>query len=556
VTRRKDSPAKPWAKAKASARVLSPNEEWARQLDERILGDCHPWQLDAVTDPSSRISLLIGRGGAKTTTMRARGLRKTARIQRGIVVYCATSRAQAEELMWFKLKDTCEAYGVMDDYSFLDGKLRMTCNRTGATYRLFGIEDKRDAEKLRGQPFDEVQLDECGSWDGQLLEHVIDRVVAPRLGERKGALVIGGTPPPFQRGPFYDATRLGSDQHRPYSLRDRADFANWIRWSSHAWSLEDVFKLPDSRRRYPALVANWEEALIQKQRRGWADDNPIWMREHLGLWSADQTDRVFGSYRPHVDGKEWNQWDPLNGRTLEGLPALQAAIAALPQDVGTWHYVWVIDSGGTRDPYAINCFAFAPADKLRRIFHVFSLERMSLYGRTIAEMLIGPDLNATRPGGLFGVTGWPDAMEMDGEQSLLDELGNVYGIRCKKAEKKADYKYGAIELVNGDFVEGRIKIMKGSPLEQQIQQLQWKPDEYGMLREDKAQANHSTDCLVYGRRALANLFESGTVADEAPVRQVIDPALTHPHRDADPDESSYDSLLAEPSYDNDAFDSL
>lgn len=553
MTRAKAHPKRPWAKVKAAARVLTPDERWAAELADRVLADAHPWQRNAVEDPASRVSMLVGRGGTKTTTMRIRGLIKIMKIRRGIVVYCATSRAQAEELMWFKLKDMVEAYGVTPEFSFLDSKLRMTCLRTGATYRLFGVEDKRDAEKLRGQPFDEVQADECGSWEPRLLEHFVDRVVAPRIGERHGAIVLGGTPPPYHSGEnlFYDATRLGSDQHRAYADRDKPEYLGWLRWSSHAWSLKDVVDLPDSDLRYPALVANWTEALQQKDRKQWGDDNPVWMREHLGLWAADQTDRVF-DYRAHVDGAEWNQWDPFHGQRVDGVAALETAIAALPTDVGTWHYVLAMDMG-SKDPFACNVFAFAPLDAKRRMFHVFAFERVEMYAKPIAELLIGPDLNTDQPGGIFRYTGWPDAMEMDADLATLNELSNVYGLRIKKAEKKADYKFGAIELVNGDLVEGRIKVLKGSPLELQLGQLQWKPDEYGTMREDKAQANHSTDTLVYARRALANLFETGAVEADQPAasERAVDAAEWGNRRRVD-----LESLLADPDFDDSEGDLL
>jgi hypothetical protein len=172
-------------------------------------------------------------------------------------------------------------------------------------------------------------------------------------------------------------------------------------------------------------------------------------------------------------------------------------------------------------------FAFAPADQLRRIVHVYAFERVGMYARTIAQILLGVDetqpngcCSTDAPKGILGVTGWPDGMVIDADLAVIDELANVYGIRIAKAEKKADYKFGAIELVNGDFVEGFIKILKKSPLEVQLQSLQWKPDDFGNPREDKAQANHSTDCLIYGRKLIAFLFESGTVTQDSPARAV------------------------------------
>jgi hypothetical protein len=100
VTRRKSSPAKPWSKAKAAARVVTPDQRWAFEIGRRMLLDCHPWQRDAVIDPANRISLLVGRGGAKTTTKRVRAIIKVLLLPNQYVGYAATSADQARELNW------------------------------------------------------------------------------------------------------------------------------------------------------------------------------------------------------------------------------------------------------------------------------------------------------------------------------------------------------------------------------------------------------------------------------------------------------------------------
>jgi hypothetical protein len=262
----------------------------------------------------------------------------------------------------------------------------------------------------------------------------------------------------------------------------------------------------------PRAGALWDEALIEKAEKGWSDDHPTWLREYCGKWSADNTATVF-RYRPHLDGQAWNEWDPFGDRPLDGLAALKVALEALPKNVGEWRHVVSMDMG-SRDPFALNVYSFAPRDPRRRIVHTFAFERQGMYARPIAEMLIGPELDHQKLGGIVGLIGWPDGMVIDADQNTIDELSNVYGIRCRKADRNRDYKYGAVELVNGDLVDGRIWIIKGSPLARQIAVLQWKPDEFGNPREDKAQANHSTDTLIHGRKLIAHLFDTGTVAQE------------------------------------------
>ncbi len=511
--------AKPHAKVAAAARDLAamgPDQEWSDSIVERMLADCHPLQLDAVLDPSLRISLIVGRGGGKTTSKRIRAVRKMVTIPRARIAYVATSRPEAERLNWEPLKQLLSELGEMDNFEFAEQKMRCTCLRTGATISFFGADDKKEINKLRGQPFDEFQVDETASHDPMLLEMMLDRAIGPRLGERKGCVVLGGSPGHVLRGRFYDVTRDGSEMHRPYALRDDPAYADWIGWSSHSWDMPKVLALPKAAERFPALALNWAAALEEKKRQQWSDDNPIWLREYLGRWAADNTTTMY-AYRPHnPDGSLFNRWDPLEGKPLEGVQALKAAIEKLPDDRTDWLYGYGQDLG-SKDPYALNIFAFSPSDPLRRKFHVFSFGQRKMYARLIAELLIGEEAvtQALRGetydevAGLFGVTGWPVAIVADlaglGD-TLIDELANVYGLQMKAAEKRG--KFGAIEVFNGDLVDGRMFILSGSPLEEQLSTLQWKPDEYGQPKEDRSARNDHADAATYIRTEIGGMFSA------------------------------------------------
>ena len=438
--------------------------------------------------------------------------------------------------MWEPLKQACDELGLITgrDVDFGEAKLTCTCLKTGAMLRLVGYDDRGEIGKLRGLPFDEVALDEASLCDPRLLEHLVHRVIEPRLGDRLGTIVIGGTPEHTLRGLFYDATRPGSKLHCPYAELQKAENADFAGWTSHAWTLEDVSKLPEATKRFPALVNLWNDALFKKAKNRWSDTHPIWQREYLGKWAADNTDTVY-RYRPHIDGKPWNEWDPFDGQRLEGIQQLKAAVAALPKIPSAWHFAVGMDMG-TSDPFAANVFAFNPYDRERNLWHVMSFEHVSrprrdaghkddavaeqpIHAKAIAELLLGKDLNTEKLGGIFGITGWPDVAVFDSDESTINELKIVYGAQFKRAERKRDYKAGAIELVNGDLLDGRIKILKGSPLATQLSELQWQEDEFGMLRENKAQANHSADCLLYSRIGIAELFESGAI--EHPPEPVV-----------------------------------
>jgi len=563
MSRKARKPAKPHSRKKAAKRVLSPDEEWANDIRERVVADCHPFQRWAVLCILRFISLLVGRGGGKTTTMRARAIIKLTSIRRAKLLYIAPTREMARELMWEPLKNSLEFYGIFDEFTFNDTRLLCTCKRTGATYKLVGLDDQGEVDKLRGQPFDEVHCDEASLYKAKLLENLLDRSIGPRLGERNGTMVLAGTPGHILAGPFYNFTRPKAfaqepDEegnpiplHVPYAELDK--HPGWDGYVSFHWTNEDVVKLPNAKVLYEALWNNWQEALRVKKRNRWSDKNPIWLREYKAIWAADATGMVF-QYRPHLeDGRPWNQWDPFGELKLEGLQGLRIALEKLRElhpEFGDWRFVVAGDKGST-DPFALNVFAFSPRDIERRIWHVLYFERTKMYIKQWAQMLIGAELNASSPEkeSIYGTIGWPDGAVFDSDQTTIDELANVYGVRFKKADRNPMSKVGAIELTNGDFVDGRIFIIKDSPLEQQLQQLQWAEDSHGRLIENKAQANHSTDTLVYGRKENQMLFESGVVAQDstAPADTVLQ-AMVAAGEISPVGRDEYAGLLTDPTF--------
>jgi hypothetical protein len=511
----------PWTREKAERRVISPDERWAAEIRERVLADCHDaGQRDAVASRHRYFTWLVGRGGGKTSGYKAKYLLGLTSVPRGRFIFAAPTREMATDLLWDPLKDSIERLGIEASFS----EVRKICvvKRTGARLKLVGADDKREMGKQRGQPFDGVGVDEVVEFPPQLIEWFVDRIIAPRLGERGGWLGLASTPGHVLRGLFYEATRPGSKLHCPFDKLHESP--NWGGWVSFAWSLESVVALPDAIRRYPAIVANWVEALRIKALRQWGDDNPIWMREYRGKWAADNTLLVF-EYLPHkASGEAWNEWDPPRRGTMR--------IAELPPGRTDWLFVVTLDEG-LSDPFACNAFAFSPSDPTRTIYHVFGMEqgrrrgdhmegdhvddrpeaeRSKMYAQPIAKLLIGDALDPATPGGLIGELGeWPIGMEGDCGEALLLELANVYGVRVERFDRTLKYKAAAIEVVNGDFSDGRLKILKGSPLATQLGELQWSEDDFGNKKENKAQANHSTDCLVIARKVIGKLITTGTV---------------------------------------------
>src|SRR5690349_14824400 len=77
-------------------------------MREAVIAECHPKQRDFVVGPHRRVAALCGRGAGKTTAGRARLVLRLLSTPKAKCLYIATTRDQAERLMWAPLKELFE----------------------------------------------------------------------------------------------------------------------------------------------------------------------------------------------------------------------------------------------------------------------------------------------------------------------------------------------------------------------------------------------------------------------------------------------------------------
>lgn len=482
--------------------------------DARIRRQCHPRQRDFVFDLARRISLLVGRGGGKTLAALLRLVRRMLGGCDRNTLFIAATRQSAERLVWRDLKRIILALRL-PGVTFNESDLTCTLPN-GSQLLLYGCDDRGDIQKLRGLTWHEVVVDETASIKIELLQELLVEVIGPRA---VGPIILMGTPGKRLEGLFYDVTRPGSPEHRAYADRELPEYAGWDRWSSHAWNITDGVAAG-----IQAMIELYAVQLEEKKRNGWSDSNPYWLREYMGQWAADDTQSVY-AYRAHDgDGIEWNQWTPKMS---------PAGFAILPTGLKDIGYGIGIDVG-FKDAFALEVFAFSYTDPGRLLYQIHEVYRTRLYAMAIAKLLIGEELNHNRYGGIVGVIGWPDAIVGDfagAGGALLVELQTVYGITIKPADKPYKYKDNAIELMNSDLHDGRIKVMKGSALAAEMGTLQWVVDAYGKRAENKAQANHACDASMYIRNELAAMLPAAGSSQPPPTptqRLVDDDEIPRP----------------------------
>jgi len=513
--------------------ILAPYQERVNrpakitELVRRIEASCMPVQRPFVMEDAHRKqALLTSRRAGKTSAVQRKIARGALLHRRARYLYIALSRPTAEEILWDPLKQFADELEI--PATFYESSLTMEFKDTGSTLQLLGADDKKECDKKRGQKYHGAAVDESASFPGKMLKYLLDEVLRWSLMDFRGWLALVGTPGNLLTGPFYGATREGAPRTRQWKDRDSEEWASKactcangtadpcvaFAWSMHAWGLADNIAQPHL----------WQEALAEKEQEGWTDENPIWVREALGRWAADDTGRVY-RYRKHIlgpDGKpiDWNTWHPLEKSKQNpfGLPLGHAWHFVLGGDLGSKksakekaERVQLEDDlpGGTR---------MDREDRNKTILGLFAYADTSPNFWHAAEKVVPPDPvkgSITRLAeeikaieGLCGAYGGAtlDAIVIDdgnrsGGGMICDELAAVHEVPAQKADKAN--KANAIELVNSDLVDGRFKVLPGSHLEREMEVLQW--DESGQ-KENPSQANDACDTATYARKESLHTY--------------------------------------------------
>jgi len=181
----------------------------------------------------------------------------------GLSVYVGRTKGLARMVCFSAYEEMRSRWGLEFASREVDGQLMVELpNRH--TIWLAGCKNAAEAGKFRGPKYrrfawDEAQL--AGTW----LESVIEEDIDPALLDKRGELLLSGTPAPVPEGYFYEASTA------------------LLGWERHHWTC----------RENPHLI-DVEGYLRAKLRRlGWTEDHPSFQREWLGLWVLDHDALVF-----------------------------------------------------------------------------------------------------------------------------------------------------------------------------------------------------------------------------------------------------------------------
>lgn len=410
--------------------------------------DIFAQQKAFIEDPSKFKSLLASRRAGKSTTAGVYLYLEAVKHVDSRVHYIGLTRKSAKNIIWKELKTLNKNYKLGLKFNNTDLIAELS---NGSEIFLTGGNDEAAIETIRGMKSRLVIVDEAQSYRAHL-RYLLDEVLTPMLADYDGTLCQMGTPSAGCAGPFFEAT-TGADSS----------------YSTHKWTILDNPFIPHA--------ANWLKEY--KRKKGWSDDNPVYLREWCGRW-VKSLDSIVYKYT-----KEKN--------LIDNLPK------------GKFRYIMGVDIGYD-DATAYVVGAIRDNDPT---FYVVDTYKKS--GMVVDDIMAKTVEFISKYN--------PDKIVMDsggGGKLVSESLRKRYGIPIKPAQKKD--KRDFIEMMNSDFHSGRIKVLPGNEkLTEEWDLIQWDEDR---KREDERFICDLADACLYTWRESTHYVE--TVPPPEPQRGTDD----------------------------------
>jgi hypothetical protein len=469
-----------------------------RKIAANIYAGLFPKQRQVLDDASRRKAVICPRRAGKSYTALSLAFHTCLTKPWSNCMIVGLTLKSLKGIYWERTLPIFEQmFGVQTQKHHTEQKVRFA---NGSLLTFVGAETKAEIEKLRGQAYDLVVIDECKSFSPTVLEELIQDVFRRGLMDRKGTIMMIGTPGSILEGPFYEGTypnaldRKGVpfsktyDTPEPYWTENPKNHS-W-RWSRHCWSVQDNSALPHA----------WEEALADKEMEGWPDDHPTWLREYLGQWVSSDDVFVYAYAALAEKSPEKVIWRPSVSReNRHGLP-----------NEADFRYVMGVDLG-FEDDFALAVGAYSLTDG--QLYHVFDLKLKHQDVYQVADHVLRV---------VERFDNKIDAIVADASglgKMVIETLNRRHGLHIVPAEKRE--KYDFIELLNADFFSGKVKIQGDSDLDMELRTLQWDLSKHtkaelirtARLREHPGLPNHLCDAWLYLWR-----YSYHTYAKPAPAR--------------------------------------
>lgn len=417
-------------------------QESQPKVKKEIRDPNFPKQDEFIDDPASLKVAFCTRRAGKSYSCAMLLADAAERTPGSSVLYLAKTRDTAKRILWKDcLTPVNQRYGLNMKGHLVE--LSMT-HPNGSVIYLSGADANPDElEKLLGQKYSRVVIDEAQSWKQDLKDLVYNKL-KPAVADYRGQIILAGTPSNKRSGLFYEITR-----------------GLIPGWKVCQWSAYDN----------PYIKEKWALEIQElKEANPNIESDPGFRQNYLGEWTIE-TDALVYQYN-----QERNYQSELPQKHRQDRS----------------HYVFGIDLGYSPDPSAIVVCEYRSYDRNLYILEAHKWTELTL--TDLAERIRALE------------TRFPHArMVVDAaNKQAVEEMRQRHALPLEAAEKHG--KQGFIALMNADFVSGTIKCLpKAKPLIDEYEQLTWEEGKLGRARqEDPSLPNHCADAALYAWRWAYN----------------------------------------------------
>jgi hypothetical protein len=467
----------------------------AEALVPKLRKELFAEQLAVVDDKAPLKSIRCPRRAGKTSLIPRwliLGSIETGELTQGWGI----TRPRAKELFWDELGRIKARHNIDAKLNDTELSIRWPWSPLAIT-RLKGADTAKATERKRGDRLGRAAVDESQLMMAYL-KKLVDHVLEPATQDVGGDVGLFGTPGYVLKGFWFEVSR-----------NEKQLIAKG--WSPHHWHT----------RNNAAMPSIWKNFLAMKARKGWADSNPIWVREYLGLWVEDP-DALFYAFNEKLN-----------------------VYSVLP-NVGGWSYVlgWDLGSGNDgqeqegeqhkerqgNDPMALHVWGFSPLHP--DLFEVFSWKDPDA---GVEKTMSVVERLEKRLGGFISEV----ADTGGGGKVTVNYVNRRYRRKFKAAEKTG--KFDVVRLFNDDLRSGRIKGKRDqltqelSPWCQEVAALPKDPEDPQLEHPDFD--NHNADAGLYSWREARHFW--GLAAKPAPPPGSVEAAELEAERIEEEEDESY-----------------
>lgn len=429
-------------------------------------------QRAVLDDPNDYLCVRTPRRSGKSYVCVVAAIRICLLKPRARVLLCGLTIKSVRGSFWRILDEVIISQGINAESNRTELSWKFD---NGSVLMLAGCETMDRIERLRGDEYDLVVVDEAKSFSPDALTYLLFDVIKAAVTTRLGKIWLTGTPGHIFSGPFFYASNPGKKD------RDgRVHSAQYVGqgrhtetfWSFHTWTMKDNIK----------AKGQWDRAVEDRIKMNWDESHPTWRREFLGEWVLDESGLVF-SFQAILQADESKVvWKPdVNRPGQYGLPDAD------------WHFILGIDFG-YENPTAFTVAAYS--QNLQELREVHSEKHQHLVISQVAALY----RQLERRYGGFEVTIVDAGAQGD---MIWHTLQTDYGIPAIQAEKRE--KQAFIQLCNSDFYSGKIKLQRDSALAKEMSEHCWDLSEgsreelarKGQLKEHPSSPNDLCDSFLY-----------------------------------------------------------